>query len=290
MSSNALPVYRHSGKFNAFGVCAPLAVAALLGWPLGLAYGHATRSIPFVFINVLLPVGYGFVFGAMTIWLLRKGRVRNLGVAAVIAVLVGTIAVYFEWNGFLHALVPEPPLLFLPDEIGDGIAYLYEHGSWSIGRGRGTTHVAGFPLALVWLAEALLIIGFTLAVSVRFVRDTPYCEDSQCWFDEAKAVNCLAAIDDPDQLEQLRAGDITPLTLAQFKSADADHFTRLLLTRSKACDHFCTLQVQDVQQSLNRQGHVVTKTRNLTKVLMISAAMFDQIVAMESSPAFAGRG
>jgi hypothetical protein len=289
MSSNALPEYRHSGKFTTFGVFTPLVAAVLLGWPLGLAYGHASRWIPFVIFNMLLPIGYGFAFGAVTLFLLKKGRVRNVVVAALIGLLVGSTALYFSWNGSLHALVPDAPLVFFPDEIAGGILYLYEQGSWSIGRGPYATNVAGLPLALVWLGEAGIIYCLTIAVSVRFVRDTPYCEDSRCWFDEAKAVNCLAAIDDPDQVAQLRAGDITPLTLTQYKAGDADNFTRLLVTRSKACDYFCTLQVQDVQLSLNRQGHVVTKTRNLTKVLMISASMFDQIAAMELNAASVSR-
>jgi hypothetical protein len=274
MNACALRVYRHSGRFTPQGIVLPLLAAAVLGFPLGLLYAYLLRWIPFVYINVLATFGYGLVFGWLTLRLLKSGRVRNTAIAIAVGTLAGLIAVYSEWSGHLHALLKDPPLVFRPDQILTGMAFLYKNGSWGL---HGGDSVTGIPLAIVWLVEAGIIIGMAVLLPLGFVRDTPYCEESRCWLDEEKVINSLGTVSNPGHLAALKAGDIAPLVEMTPKTEGANNFTRLVMKRSPQCERFCTIRVQDVSLSLDKEGNVKEKKRNLTDLLVLPASMFELI-------------
>jgi hypothetical protein len=71
MSADLLETYRHSGKFNPPGLILPAIAAAVVGLPLGMAYAYVVRWIPFIYLNLLITLGYGFAFGWLTSRLLR---------------------------------------------------------------------------------------------------------------------------------------------------------------------------------------------------------------------------
>jgi len=277
MSADTLDTYRHSGKFKATGLVLPLGAAAAAGVPLGLAYSYVIRWIPFVYINFFATLGYGFLFGWMTAHLLKAGHVRNTALAALCGLGVGLIALYCEWSGHLHVVFDDAPWFFRPDQVARGVKYLYEHGSWSFHH----TTVSGLPLALVWLIEAGIIVGLAVAMPFGFVGDTPYCEHAQCWLDEEKKIDTLETITDDAQLAALKAGDLMPITQAKPKAGNAAVFTRLLLKRSEKCRKFCTLRVQDITLSIDKEGKVNEKSENLTGDLIIPASMFALIAQFE---------
>lgn len=272
MSTNALRVYRHSGKFAPHGLLLPLIVAVVLGIPLGLAYGYIIRWVPFIYINFIVTLAYGGAFGWVTSRLVKLGRVRNTVLAGAIGAIVGLIAVYFEWSGHLHTLVKSPPFIFAPDEIANGMAFLYEKGSWGL---RSSGSVTGIALAIVWVIEAGIIIGCAAVLPVAFVKQTPFCEDAGCWLDEEKTFDTLEKITDPARLAPLKEGDIMPLVETKPKPEGASGFTRLTLKRSPKCDRFSTLQVHDVTVTFDEKGERNEKTRELTDLLVLPASMFD---------------
>lgn len=114
MELGTLPTYRHSGKFGATALVAVPLVGVLLGWPLGLAYAYLIKWIPFVYLNILLTIGYGALLGLAVGWTLQRCRVRNLPVTLVLAVVVGVAANYLQWSGHVHALLGGAPLLSPP--------------------------------------------------------------------------------------------------------------------------------------------------------------------------------
>ena len=277
MNADTLDAYRHSGKFNPLGILLAVAAAALLSLPLGLAYSYLLRWIPFVYVNVLATFGYGSAFGWVTARLLKAGHVRNLPLAAVVGLAAGLFALYGEWSGHLHTLFDDGPWVFLPGDILRVMPLLYDKGSWSF----HGSNVTGIPLAIVWLAEAGIILGMAMLLPYTFVRETPYCEKTRCWLDEEKKINSLGRFTDPAHLAALQAGDIMPITQASPKVEGASVFTRLLLKRSAKCPVFCTLRVQDVAVSFDNKGNVKEKVADLTRDLIIPASMFDLIARFE---------
>lgn len=276
--SDTLTAYRHSGKFNAPGLVLSLVAAAAVGFPLGLAYAYLIRWIPFIYVNFLVTLGYGFAFGFMTTWILKASQVRNTALAGLTGLMVGVIAFYCEWSGSLHALFDEAPWFFRPDQVVRGMQILYEEGSWGL---RSSGNVTGIPLAIVWLIEGGIIVGLSAGLPWSFVRDTPFCEKSKVWLDEEKKIDTLESFTDAGQLAALKSGDLMPLTAAKPKADNAAVFTRLLLKRSPNCKTFCTVRVQDVTVSIDNEGKVKEKTEDHTADLILPASMFDLVVKFE---------
>ncbi|MSU46576.1 MAG: hypothetical protein EXS42_05505 [Lacunisphaera sp.] len=188
--SNTLEAYRHSGKFKFSAVALCLGSAAALGFPLGLAYAFFIGWVPFIYFNMLATVAYGLAFGWLAIKTLKSGQVSHDGLAAGCGLAAGLLALYFEWSGHVHMLYKDAPWFLWPDQILGAMSSLYEHGSWGMHKGENFT---GIPLALVWVAEAGLIVGLAAWLPYAFVKDTPFCEKTRCWLDENKKIDALEA-------------------------------------------------------------------------------------------------
>jgi hypothetical protein len=288
MELGSLRPYRHSGKFGAHAfLLVPLA-GVLLGWPLGFAYAYLIKWIPFVYLNILLTLGYGWALGAATAWVLKRCRVRNLPVALALAAFVGLAANYFRWNGHVHALLDEAPLLSPPGEIRAIMGFLYEHGSWALRHGGNVT---GWFLAGVWIAEALTILVVVGFVGTAPVRDYPYCEKNNCWLDEQTKYETLAAFTDVQQLAALKAGDIAPVIEAKPRVEGDPVFARLMLKHSPRCGEFFTLRVENVTRTKNKKGEVKEEAKALTRDLVLPSEMrslVERFAALSSATSQAG--
>lgn len=275
--SDTLETYRHSGKFNPTGPVLSITAAAALGVPLGLAYAYVIRWIPFIYVNFIITLGYGLAFGWITTRLLKITRMRHTALAALCGFAAGLVALYCEWSAHIHVLVEGSPWFLRPNQVWTGVEILYQEGSWSFHH----QTVSGIPLAIVWLIEAGIIVGIATAMPFTFVGDTPYCERTGCWLDEQKQINTLESFTDDAQIAALKSGDLMPLTTARAKANNAAVFTRLLLKRSPNCKLFCTLRVQDVTVTIEKDGKLKESTEDHTGDLIIPASMFELIMKFE---------
>jgi len=278
MSAALLQAYRPSGKFTVAGLVVPLLAGAALAFPLGLAYAKALRWIPFVYINMLATVAYGFALGWLTNLTIKHTRVRHVALATLLGAAVGCIGVYFEWSGFIWAVWEDAPLFSPPDDILAAMSYLYEHGSWGMKSGGNVT---GIFLALIWICEAGVIVGFAVMLPRAFVQDTPYCEKTGCWLEEQKPIDTIEAISDPAQRAAIKAGDIMPVIAAKPRGDGRVH-TRLLLKRSPKCQVFCTVRVQEVTSEIDKDGKLKSSTADLSGDLILPASMFDLVAQLEN--------
>ncbi len=276
METGTLRPYRHSGKFAPSALIVLPLAAVLLGWPLGFAYGYLIKWIPFVYLNIFIVLGYGAVLGAASDLLLAKCHVRNVVVAFVLAALVGVLAIYFQWNGHVNALFEQAPLVCRPRGIWIAMQFLYEHGSWSIGR-HSTGNVTGVMLAGVWVVEAVGIVAPILYFGTDSARTIPYCEKSRSWLDDSSKFDTLAAFTDAAQQAALAAGDLAPVIQARPREAGATQFARLILKHSPKCEEFFTLKVENVTLTTDKKGEVEEKTHELTKDLILPSEMRELI-------------
>ena len=119
MSSETFQTYRHSGKFGVHGPILAIVAAVALGWPLGIAYAYLIRWIPFIYVNFLATLGYGFVFGLMASVLLKMAKVRNNPVAWLVSLLwLASSHLYFAWSGFIRCgLIRDGPWFYRWAEV-----------------------------------------------------------------------------------------------------------------------------------------------------------------------------
>lgn len=280
MTPNIHPFYRHSGRFNPGGPGIALIAALVIGFPLGIIYAYLVKWIPFIYLNFLITLGYGFAFGFVTVFLLKFGKVRNSMVALAVGIINGVIALYFSWNGHVHSLASDIPWLLTPSQIGRAMKILYEEGSWGIGFGSHEP-LTGIPLAIVWLGEAAMMVGMCAFIAYRAIRDTPYCEQHECWLDEEKVMDKLDAFITPAHIEAFQNGDISPLEESRPRVPASGTFSRMTLRHSKNCHDSCTLSIANVSVTMDKDGKPKEKVETLMTNLLVPKTMFEYLESFE---------
>jgi hypothetical protein len=289
MSDNYHPFYRHSGRFGVHGPLLGVLAAVLAGYPLGIAYAYLIKWIPFIYLNLFITIGYGLAFGLIAMPLLKFAKVRNTPIAVLTGLAMGLIAAYFSWNGFIHAMLKEPPTLVTLGQLFRVMGVFYEEGSWGIGLS-SSTPITGIPLALVWILEAGLIIGAATLMSLGAVAEVPYCEETGCWLNEEKTIDKLDAFVLPEQIEALKAGNLRPLEQACARVPASGRFARLTLRHSPQCNSFCTLSIENVTVTLDKDGKPEEKKDRIMTNLQVPKEMFDYLAQFEHASARTAAG
>lgn len=284
MNENLHPFYHHSGKFGVHGPLLAILAAIVVGYPLGIIYAYLIKWIPFIYLNFFIAVGYGLAFGFIAMPLLRFARVRNTPIALLTGLGTGLCAVYLSWNGYAHAMVTGAPVLLTPTQLGRFMKILYDNGSWSIGFGSNAP-VTGVLLAIFWLAEAGIIVGGSMLLSFGAVAQIPFCETHECWLNEEKKIDKLDAFILPDHIAALKAGSIEPLEHAVPRVPAAGRFSRLTLRHSAKCEEFCTLSIENVTVTLDKNGKSRETTQPVIANLLLPKTMLDYLEKFEHATA-----
>jgi hypothetical protein len=285
MSSNIHPFYSHSGKFGVHGPLLALIAGVFVAYPLGIAYSYLIKWIPFVYLNVLIAVGYGFAFGLMTYFILKFGKVRNAPLALLTGLAVGVVALYGSWNGCAKSLIGDKlPALLMPGQLWRFIKILNENGSWGIGLS-SSAPVTGVLLAIFWVAEALTIVGLSAFIPYTMIHSLPFCENHGLWLDKEKKIEKLDAFVLPDQIAAFKAGDIDPLERSQPRVPASGRFARLTLKYHPECHDFCTLSIANVTTSLDKKGNEKEATQEIISNLQVPKSMFEYLESFQHATA-----
>ncbi|MCT4645821.1 MAG: hypothetical protein N4A74_12610 [Carboxylicivirga sp.] len=179
--------FRLSGNFTLPGLILAAGLSALVSILSAYLYALLVAFIPFIYLNAMITGVFGIVIGFTVIYISRITLIRNAKVRFTIGVVSGIIGVLAQWLVFLFFLVTgEIPLqdtiqqgVFLLDPVilKDLLSELYNYGTWSI---FGVT-LRGIPLLLIWLAEAVIIIGAPLLLLLKYPI-SPFSEKLNQWY------------------------------------------------------------------------------------------------------------
>ena len=169
--------YRHSGASPMNGIMTGLTLAVCAGAVLGAVYGIIDFYSPIIYLNVVAVCGAGAATGAALRTCLRIGKVRNNGYTLLIGLIAGVVALYGSWVTWLAALTEWEVILVSPLDIVPFAQILAIDGVWEM---KGTTPT-GAGLYSIWGIEALLLIGFTIAIARA--DPIPFCEACDVWTD-----------------------------------------------------------------------------------------------------------
>lgn len=278
MSSPNFASYKHSGRFDLSNLVMIPLVAVVAACPLGFAYAYVGNWIPFILARVLVTGAYGFAFGMLGIWLLKRGHVRNNTFALFSGALIGLVALYFQWNGHIHYLAKDAPPLLFPDQILGVMKVLLKEGSWGL---KNSGNVTGVMLAVVWIVEAGLILAFSALMPFSAISSTPYCEVTRCWLDQERKIETLEAFTDEAQLAAFKQNDLGPLSKAKPRVPGSASFGRITLKHSPKCQTFYTLRLDNVVTQIDKDGNVKETANELVRDLMLPASMFELITKFE---------
>lgn len=269
-------LYRHSGRFSVLSLVLGFLVTATIGLGLAYIYAYALYYIPFVYVNALLVLGFGFVLGLIAVKLIIAFKIRNEKMALVmtfLAVLVSYYAAWVVWMAaHLRAAGLDVSMVTLggkPTVVWDLVRVFNEKGTWSLGR-HSSDPVTGIFLTIVWIAEAVMIFGPALVV-VFGMMQTPFCEECETWCKEREAVASVGA----HLMDALRPGirgkDWTVLEKAGLQPPHLGTWCTLDLYTCPSCGQTNTLTLNSVTMSTNKKGEKKTETTILIDRLLLTA-------------------
>jgi hypothetical protein len=267
-----MQVYRHSGRCGLWGVPAASVAGVAAALVLGVVYAYGTNWIPFIYLNFLLTLGFGFAVGAAVVWGAKAGKIRNMPVATMVGGTVGVLAVYFAWVFDPMARVdvigrPMWDVQFLWAYMKFG----YANGFWAMGHNGDP--VKGLMLASVWAGEATMIIG-AAALTVRGLLGTqPFCEETNQWTTTAKNVARLSLVGDENveaKLQRLLEGDVDALG-EFYRAGEGDPAVlQLDLATCRDCPTCNYLTIRSVRSVVNKKGEVSKQEQELLVNLQVA--------------------
>ena len=272
MAKYALPTYKPSGKLK------PLTFALFLGGiaagcVVAVVYQQLIRWIPYIYVNFVLVCGFGGALGVAGWQMVKLGHCRNKVVAAVLALLMGGVALgasyWWDWQRALSD-VAEKETGVTREELAQEITFsrfleLKKATGWKIGKTSSSGGITGAGVTTLWVLEALIVLGIALGVTASKAGE-PYCEKCGRWCNPHAFFLSHTSRADADPY--LQKGDLGGLTQINGR-AEADpnvslHFT---VTSCGGCTDtaFLTVAEQTIKQT--------KKQTNTTKVTLIDHAI-----------------
>jgi hypothetical protein len=283
--------YKHSGKAPGRSIALALVFIPFSAWLFAWAYVNAVWYIPFVFINFILTALFSVLACLPVYWAVKDGKIRNTGVATGLALLAGSLNIYIQWALWCTYIVHKyrysgldidiPGIhqgftfyLTHPGAMAKLVASISEVGTWTL----SGSAVSGFPLVMVWIAEA----GLTLFLGAYFILDLmkfPFSESMDMWLPEERAPRKIKPLGIPVQeiRQKLEAGDTGIFnTAVEAGSRDPMRYELALYKTSDLGEIY--LSLFEVRAEV-KKGKETKKQKALVKQLCISKSTYEKMLS-----------
>lgn len=193
--------YKPSGKFSPTFLLYFFLVSVLAFPILGLIYAYCIWYIPFIYINFFITLGFGILVSlAISVFVVKKGKVRNPILALIIGILGGMLALYFHWSVWIDLVINAGEsygsnrigitvsnieflqvfsLIFQPALVFEYICKVNDYGTWGIS---GAT-VSGSLLWVIWAIEFIMVIAISGFLPYLEAKK-PFSESTNSWYEE----------------------------------------------------------------------------------------------------------
>ena len=163
-----------SGNAPVGGILTTLAISVPAAVLIGGIYGAIAWYNPFIYITCLGILIAGGACGFVVRKGLLLGRIRSRSMSKSLSLFSGCVALYASWLGYVMGMAGA--VVFLgPLTMWSFIVDIGAEGLWEI----FGAAPSGWVLYLIWLIEAVGLVGFCILVAVG--EETPYCEGCQQW-------------------------------------------------------------------------------------------------------------
>lgn len=280
--------YKPSGKFNAIAFLYFAGIALILLPLLGLLYAYAIWYIPFIYINFIIAGVFGFAIAYLiNHGVVKFGKVRNAGLVTILSILAGIIALYFHWAVWVDLVINAGEsygssrigitvsnikllqtfnLALHPSLLFELIGEINKYGTWGI----KSATVSGTFLTVIWIIEALIIIGATVLTTIGSAN-IPFCELGNEWFKE----NVLPAFNyienRPDMIKNLESSNpesFKDLTLAESVEKNHSVFT---LYSSNHNENYLTITNQ--RAKTNNKGELEFDANEVVEYIFLNSEL-----------------
>jgi hypothetical protein len=291
--------YRHTGKIPPAAVLMGLAAGAAVGVAAAWAYAYADVYIPIIYLNFVATAAFGGAVGFVAARVAKAGKLRNYPATLLIVSVATLVAYYFSWVFWVKAVFDRyvedhdltvGALIESPRLLGEVIGFVYDKGTWSVGHGTSSKgeNVSGAFLGIVWVAEALTVLGAALMVARALVRDEMFCEACDRWCGKARTLRRIEpgnSVSAKAELEAHRVGCLDgppPTSAARYWTVDYDHCPR--------CKQLHAVSVSDVTVTADKKGNAKTATRKFVNKLLMTPAEAAAVQSPAAPPAAVAAG
>jgi hypothetical protein len=198
-------IYKHSGRFSPFGVAVCLVGGLGASLPLAFIYAWGIIQIDEQHLSAFAAIAYGAAIGGVVALAAKWGKIRNVQVAAGLAVLTAAVSYYFSWafwmKDIFHTFGQKElnaiAVMQRPQVLWRLMKAVNQYGTWGTTAGKPTT---GAELWVIWGFEALGILAVAGFTAVAIIRAQPFCEACQGWCSASEKI-CLLPVNDIRQIK-----------------------------------------------------------------------------------------
>ena len=292
LSNTPVRFYSHSGKAPILGLVL-IGIAGFVITPvLGVIYGYLLYYIPFIYLNFLIVLGYVYAISFVLVKAATYGKVRNTIMLALAGFGFGLLAEYIGWVSWLAAILGSPINLigfFFPLEVIAFIMEIARQGAWTIFDFTPT----GPLLYLVWLGEAITVIGGITYITYSSLKNTPFCEESDAWAERRSVLGTFAPLANNAQFKStISRGGFSAFNELKPLQPGNNRFTTLELFECDRCKNFFVLNVDDVEIKTNNKGEQKTNITSVVSNLIVTPSilsglrrLIEEKMAASSAPA-----
>ncbi|MCZ6843594.1 MAG: hypothetical protein O7G32_12285 [SAR324 cluster bacterium] len=243
--------YEHSGVVGFAGPLLMTAAALVTAVPGGAVFGIISQINPFIYLDGIMTVFYGFGCGWVMGLLGQMAKVRSEALTWFFGIALGLLCTFTGWVFWIYAASDFQQMwLTEPMIVWSIIAEINARGSWNLFGWEPT----GYALGFFWVVEGVVItLGALGGVFTKLGQsDNIYCEACRRWTKAAFTSPPLLPVPDGDALKSaLEAGDFAALQPLHpppggdpiDPAAPGASFTRLLVMACARCDQLHVLDV-----------------------------------------------
>lgn len=278
--------YKPSGKIPVKGIFTSLITAFVITVILSIIYIALQWFIPFIYLNFFIAAGLGFGVGGGVFIAIGSGKIRNTKYECVLAVLCGLLAWYSQWALFV-SLMSEAQgsmgggmwvrssfnltgfwyIFTHPEILFQAMLRLNDAGTFTLKHNT----VSGTLLWVVWIIEALIIIGAPILFSLSGRSTTPFSEQNDQWMEERDVEGKLKTVTD-QMIEVLNTGNLK--SLKDFLPADdlSNDYATFRIYESPG-DPVSYISLINISHKADKKGELKKETKTVIEYFRITAAM-----------------
>jgi len=268
--------YKHSGRITFLGVIAAAVAGLAAGFPLAFIYAWGIIRISEEHLSGMATMAYGASIGAI-VWLVaRSGKVRNVQIVGFLAVCAATASFYWSWAFWVRDIL-DPigqeelsafALMQGPHALWEQIKLINQDGTWGT---IGGTATKGAELWILWVCEAVAVVGTAALTAVTGLQAQPFCEACKVWCSASEKL-CLSPAGDLAQTKlQLAQRDFGFLQRLGAGNKNGVHLSAVL----HSCPNCRKLNTLTLRQTLVPQRRFRSAHVTLADKLLISSPEAD---------------
>jgi len=278
--------YKPSGRFSLSFILYFL-LASVVAFPiLGLIYAYCIWYIPFIYINFFITIGFGFLVGfVISVFVIKKGKVRNPLLGCIIGLAGAFLALYFHWAIWIDLVMNAGEsygsnrigitvsnieflqvfsLIFRPDLVFEYIGQVNQYGTWGI---RGAI-VSGTFLWVIWAIEFVIVAAIS-AFLPYLEAQKPFSESTNSWYEEI-TLPAFSYIENQQQIiTDILAGNRDNFDLlSKAVNSETDSHSVFTLYKSKSGKNY--LSIDNKTSKLDNKGNIKFDSNQIVEYIAVN--------------------